>query len=168
MQRSSPRTSRAATPGVFVAHFSQGAPIGSRSVAGGIRGRLVRPPQRRQETLRSPDVFRKVQELNEHDSSVQICAQQAIEFSRCVLHGRNETYQSAEGLPAFLAQTAGALLVSSGLAIIRLWHTRRRLKEPMTPGSGLEVELPRVIPLDGAGPSAVRSGTSRRQAAVLR
>jgi type IV pilus assembly protein PilB len=63
---------------------------------------------------------------------------------------------------------AGALLFNRGLAIIGIWHTRCLLNEPMNPGSGLEVELPRVIGLDGAGPSAVRSGTSRRQAAVLR
>src|SRR6266508_6285874 len=98
----------------------------------------------------------------------KLCAQQATKFSRRVTPRRNETYQSAEDLPAFLAETACALLVYSGLAIIEIWHTRCLLKEPMTPGPRLEVELPHVIPVNGAVPSAVRNGTSHRQAAVLR
>src|SRR5437867_6984029 len=98
----------------------------------------------------------------------KLCAQRAIKFSRFVTPGRNETYQSAEGLPAFLVQTAGTLLVYSGLAIIGIWHTRCLLKEPMNPAPRLEVELPDRIPLNGPGPSPVCNGTSRRQAAALR
>jgi len=63
---------------------------------------------------------------------------------------------------------AYALLFNRGLAIIEIWHTRCLLEEPMTPGLRLEVALPHVIPVDGAGPAAVRNGASRRQAAVLR
>src|SRR2546426_2829698 len=96
------------------------------------------------------------------------CAQQAKKFSRCVTPRAERNLPIGRSLPAILAQTAGALLVSSGLAIIEIWHTRCLLKGPMNPLSSLEVELPHVIALDDAGPSAVRNGTSRRQAAVLR